>query len=503
MAESPPLIESLYQSGAQALQAGDRARARALWIQALQQNPRDLKLWIALTRTCDSRAEQLYCLIQSRRLLPREIMLEAAYRRFRQRHADVTPEVPGWLDLAAILSDEELAALPPEPDIHGPPPEAGLSFPTAAAQAFAPPEERRRPAGLLDQRQRAERIRGLLLIADGRLARGDADEALSLYLSVLELDPANADALAGALRLLSRARRLEEAESLTVRSIEAGNQDPAAYVSLAELRLRTGEGDPWEPLAALIDLPAVRPLHLLRAATLYWQEGRRKEGLAALHAAERRDPADQTVLMRLADAYRDLQHADRAVYYLRRVTDQGARTALGQAAEDALLDVAPHIPRYIQTSTLYALREVAGVVLIYFFLAVLDAGVTLTGIGLRGWGGLVLSAIGGYLAVTATSSPAQSLFGELRKARAAPPIRLDSRLREDYLPDPVEDAPFPILSKTWRIALGAAGAVILAVAAGLVLANSLSAARETLGALGSGVPPDYIHNWLTLWFRAS
>lgn len=474
MAESSSPADRLYRVGVQAYQRQDRHRARTVWTQAVRLNPRHAPSWMALMQVCDTPDEQLYCLLHVRRLLPDDPRVRDVYTRFKRRYPRIQPRpLPELADQPPPASDSPRRSEPP----------IKTAAPAAASQ---------KPRKLWAEQQRRQAVAARLRAAAGRLAEGDFGGALRIYQNILREDPAQPDALAGAVRLLTRERRLDEALRLTEQSIQAGNRDPGAYMSLAELRLLQGIGDPWEVLAALRRLPDVKPAHLLRAAALYEKQGQSKNALETLHEAEHRDPDHQPTLMRLAEMYDEYYQEERTRYYLQRVVDLDPRSELGRAAELRLLEYSSHVPRHVQINMLYALREVLGIVLFFFLLALLDTGVNMTRMDAGGWGGVLLSVLGGYLLVTAVSSPAQRIFALFISGDGAaepqPPL-ID---QAGYLPEPVREAPLPMLPKDVRWVLGVVGSVVLLIAAWLVLRNSLISTQETLQVLSGRRLPDYL-----------
>ena len=474
----PSPADLLYEAGRRALQAEDRRRARALWVQAVALNPRHVRSWTALLQVCADPDEQLYCLYQLGRLNPQDPRLRRAYERFRAQHPSARPRPLPELTAPPAADprpETALAAMPDQPLAEAPSPAAPARPAESTAQS--------RTHDAVAARRAEQLTAGLLLVAARKREAGDDTGALAVYRDILRSDPTHVEALAESVRILSRQKRLEEARDWVEHSLRAGNRDPGAYVSLAELRLLIGGGDPWEPLAALRRLPDLKPHHLLGAASVYWRHGQLRPALETLHAAEQMAPHEQAVLMRLAQAYEELGS-------LKRVVDRGARTAIGQAAEELLLERAPHIPRHIQMHMLYALREVLGIFLLFLLIAILDAGVSLTGISLAGWAGLLLSLVGGYLVVSAASSPSQQVFQRFLRPSAAPEKR--SAPDDPYLPETLEDEPVPSLPMEVRLTLGTVGGVLLIVAAVLVLRNSLLSAQQTLSTLNSGQLPGYL-----------
>ncbi len=499
MTESNPPAERYYQAALLALQQQDRTRARAQLVEAVRLDPLHAGSWRALIKLCPDPEEQLFCLQQLGRISPTDPRLRQAYQRFRLQNPaaesrplrelvqrprartsqQATVHTPAVMP-SDPLADDALETIDSDPPASSRPP---LTPPVD------PLRDRSKLRNPLAARREDRRAAGLLVIASQKRDNGDLPGALEVYRDILHGDPAHAEALAEAVRILSRQRRLSEARDWVAYAIKAGNRDPAAYVSLAELRLLQGGGDPWEPLVALCRLPDLKPHHLLGAAAVYWKHGRLRESLETLHAAEKRAPADPSVLMRLAKAYEELGYQDRSEGYLKRIVDQGTRSAVGQEAEHLLLERHPHIPRYVQVSMLYALREVLGIVLFFGLIAMLDAGVSVTGIGPAGWGGVLLSLIGGYLLVSATSSPAQNVFQRfLTQPLARPPRPGD----QDFLPSGQVVEEVPTLSVEVRYVLGTIGAVLLIVAVVLVLRNSLVATQQTLRTVSSGRIPDFV-----------
>ncbi len=460
MSDIPVSVDRLYETGMQAYLLNDQPRARTLWIQLARAEPDHARAWVALLRVCADPAEQAYCLAQLHRVAPQATRTREALQRFQRAHPDVQPQIL-----------PELAAVP-----------GFLAM----------------PGRLPDPVPGEDPLETMFQAAEARRKAGDIEGALRLYLDILDCDPAHKQATAQSVRMFSDLKILAEAGAMLTRSIAAGNRDPVAYLSLAEIRLHRGGGNPWEVLTALRKLPDLLPGHLLHAAELYWGQSQYKTALELLHEAEQRDPRHQPTLMRLAEAYRDLQHPDRARQYLQRVVDLGARTPLGRRAEGILLEVSPHIPRDVQTNLIYALREVAGIFLLYVCLAILDAGLTLTGIGLAGWAGMLLSLAGGYLLVSATSSPCQRVFQRFLVASDEAPAPAQG---EAYLPAMTSEQPLPMLPLEVRAVLGTIGGVLLAVAIVLVLQNSLLAMQETLGMLDRHQLPEYLNGILSELFR--
>ncbi len=470
---STPLspAEKQYRAGIDAFKHGDTRRARAAGGQAVRLDPRHAQAWLALVTVATDPGEQLYCLHRAGVLLPGDQRVQESYReikaRFPQAQERPLPEVASPAEKLRAAADRRAAP---------------------AADPFAPALPTRKPIRSLDTSEalrQAARLR----------KKNDEEAALRIYLDILREDPAQQEATAEAVQIFSRRKQVIEAIEVLEGSLIAGNRDPGALISLAELQLHIRSGNPWGLLADLRAMPDVKAAQLLRAANLYWKYGQDGAAFATLHEAEQRDPRHQPTLLRLAELYRETGQEDRARTYFQRTVDLGARSEAGKTAQDILLEEAPYIPRFVQTHLAYALREVLGVAILFLLLAALDAGLNFARIDAAGWIGVGISVLGGYLAVTATSSPAQGIFAPLlrepgkakredrpRRARGSAPPSLST----------VEDEPLPMLPIPVRVLMGVVGGLLLILAATLVLQHSLASTQAALGTVNQGRVPDVV-----------
>jgi hypothetical protein len=112
-------------------------------------------------------------------------------------------------------------------------------------------------------------------------------------------------------------------------------------------------------------------------------------------------------------------------------------------------------------------REAAGFGLIFVFLAWQDAGLNLLQLGVMRWLGVLLGIVGGYLVVTATSSPQQQpIAGWLG---GVIPDKRKYKKSEDNEGLIEELSEIPMIPPATRLILGVAGAALLVIAAMLVL----------------------------------
>jgi hypothetical protein len=122
---------------------------------------------------------------------------------------------------------------------------------------------------------------------------------------------------------------------------------------------------------------------------------------------------------------------------------------------------------------LLAVREACGFGVVYLLMAWQDAGLNLLNLGLNRMIGVILSIIGGYLAITATSSPAQQPLARwLGGIVPEPP----EKPRNDFeaatmMPELASD--LPAITLPVRFVLGAVGMVLLVVAFWLVFNTAI------------------------------
>jgi hypothetical protein len=137
-----------------------------------------------------------------------------------------------------------------------------------------------------------------------------------------------------------------------------------------------------------------------------------------------------------------------------------------------------------------AWREVFGLFMLFFLLAWEDAGANTALMGSRRWMGVLLSLVGGYLLVTATSSPQQQplarmLGGIVPDSPKTPQRRINwigSLLRgsgidideEKFHSGPIDQATnLPIIPLWLRFVMGIAGLAMLLLAFALVFTRAL------------------------------
>jgi hypothetical protein len=174
------------------------------------------------------------------------------------------------------------------------------------------------------------------------------------------------------------------------------------------------------------------------------------------------------------------------VYYDRAVR-LGSRSKKGKEADKKLAAFVPVLTDRERGRVWLAVRETVGVMLLFLLMAWQDAGLSLLDLGPRRWAGVVLSLVGGYLLITATSSPQQEPVASwLGGSVPAEPTGENPLQAVPAAPGRAAQEPthLPIVPESVRYLLGTAGAVLLVTAFILVFYHALGLVTHN--------PPPYL-----------
>lgn len=320
------------------------------------------------------------------------------------------------------------------------------------------------------------------LLTDAAIAKDaeDIEEALRAWLTVLKLQPGHTEALREAVGMLARNGHLDDAFVVVNRSIEQGARHPSIYLTAIDLADRLGEYAEADALreqlvsAADVDEPVIVGVadHFMRR-----EEWLRAEDVLA--PGLERFPNSQPLLRRMGDVmHNQLREAEAMIYY-DRAASLDATSREGREADKRLGNFVPILTDRERGSVLLALREAAGIAVLFALLGWLDAGLDLLQLGPLRWLGVGLAFIGGYVVVTATSSPQQVPLARWLGGIDPPTASADQS--ETDTPQ-TEQSVLPILPETARIILGTVGGVLLVVAFALVFSQALQL-------LGSPITP--------------
>ncbi len=316
----------------------------------------------------------------------------------------------------------------------------------------------------------------LLQDAEINLNQGRFEEAIDRWLEVLRSQPDHPVAIQGAFSYLCRLDRWAEAKELIGRALTSGSKVPAVYFAALELAERDANENAAAALRERIaQLSSVDETEYLGFIARYEAEGQIELAAALASRIAHFHPALSKVALRAAGLLEQAGNLPAALSHYDQVIRLGANTSEGKRADDQLHRFGPVLMDRERGSVWLALREVIGISAVYFLLAWQDAGLNMFAMGPAHWIGLGMSIIGGYLLVTATSSPQQQpiarwLGGTIQHPQPgqnASGINLSHRASQ-----------LPILSPSMRWVLGFFGALILLIGAWFALHRSIDLFRE-------------------------
>ena len=426
--------QALFHEGVMVLrERKDVAEGRRLLIEALRADPNNDMAWVWLARTTRQPEKRLECLDRALRLNP------------TNQHA---------IDMKA--------AIQPIPATTGADNQTTHHQPTASGKTLA------HKLTAAEERQ----IAVLLKKADHYVDTGDTESAIEQWVSVLHIQVDHEEAMRQAVSQLARLKYLDDARVLVWRALDAGTTHPSIYLTAIDIARRDGTpGEVDDLRERLAQLPDIDEQTIVNIANQFMAEDQVMRAQEMLEAALDNHPNSQLILTKIGDIYRDLDDEHTASRYYDQAARIGAGTKAGREADKKLAEFAPLLTDRERGSLVLAWREAAGFGLIFLFLAWQDAGLDLLRLGPGRWAGVLMGLFGGYLLVTATSSPQQQplarwLGGHVPDHTAPARERTTNRVIEDI-------TEIPIIPRAARFILGAVGAVLLGLAVWLVFGMAI------------------------------
>jgi tetratricopeptide (TPR) repeat protein len=440
--------QTLFQQGVTAIrEQNDVQRGRELLIQSLRQDAHNDMAWLWLTRTVRSREKQLEYVERALQINPAN---EAA-RKLKTRLAASVPDAP-----PAPAGEPASSVIVP---LGAPPPAAVSPFNTVAVPIT--PEEKDEIARLMER-------------ADVYVEAGDIEAAIEQWIAVLNIRVDHETALRNASGHLWRLQYRDDARELVQRAIDAGTTVPSIYLTAIDIAERLGETSQAEELRERVAaLPEADDQLLVAIANDYLKRYRMDEALTFLNRALETHPDSQKLLIKTGDVLKELERPQEAMTYYDRAVRVGTRTKEGKEADQRLLTYVPVLTDRERGSVWLAVREAAGIAVFYFVMAWQDAGLYLLQMGPLRWLGVGLGLVGGYLLVTATSSPQQDpvaswLGGQI--PTTVPDMNTPHTTPGRALEEPTQ---LPEISDDTRYLLGTVGVVLLIMALLLVFHHTL------------------------------
>lgn len=411
--------KTLFREGVLAIRdEKDLQKGRKLLTESLRLNPKNEMAWLWLARTVSDADKQRQCLEQALQLNPDNEQAQALMKRLNAKPARTATPAP-----------------------------AHKKMPVAGAEA---------------------KIQLHLTRADECLREDDTEGAIEQWVHVLEIEADHEEALASAVRHLSRLKYIDDARELVWNAINSGTTHPSVYltaIDIAKLQHHHQEADDLRvKLACLPDTDEKLIVEMIDHFRLRDQE---QIAIKVAETAVAQHPTSQKLLVRLADLYDDLGYAQKAFEYFERAAQVSSRSKEGREADARLQAFAPMLKDNERGSIALALREALGFGVVYLLMAWQDAGLNLAQLGTGRWAGVGLSVLGGYLLVTATSSPQQQPLARWLGGVVPEPEEHDTQF-DAAVAGPSYITQIPAITLPVRAAFGLAGLLLLVLAFSLV-----------------------------------
>ncbi len=464
--------QELYRQGVVAIrEQNDLARGRDLLVQALKLDPHNDMAWLWLTRTTSDPARRLELVERALRANPAN---EAAQKLRAQLLAEQRPTPPLVAAPESTLPAAHPLAWTPETPVVRPAP--GVIRPLQRKTVDEPvtPAEKERIAHLMD---RAEIYR----------EAGDIEDAIALWVEVLTIRVDHELALRNAAGHLWKLQYWQDAKELVQRAIDAGTRVPTVYLTAIDIAERQNDGI-WaaELRECVATLPVADEQLVVKVADYYLARHQQSLAHRFLERALEIHPQMPAALIKLGDLLQESGDRVEASRLYERAARLGAHGKTRKEVDKKLRSYVPVLTDRERGSVWLAVREAAGIAGLYVLLGWQDARLDLLALGPRRWIGVLVSLLGGYLVVTATSSPQQRPLAGWLGGTVPPPPPPQNPADGPARPAPgralEEPTALPMLPSNVRYGLGIAGFVLLGIAFALVL-------YHTLGWVGDNRPP--------------
>lgn len=438
--------DALFRDGVQALkERQDAVAARKLLTQSVKLNPNNDLAWLWLARTLNDKQKQLECVnraltanpFNERAQMLRDKLIEQLNSTY---NPPSPPKRPVIRDLAAEVVEplfQEAAETDGRPKT--------MAVPLTAAEAI--------------------QVEALLSEGEERLKAGDGEGAIEQFVRVLDIRVDHEVAIGNAVRQLAKLSYNDDVDELLTRALDAGTQSTSIHLTAIDLRRRQGNYAEAEALMEkAIHLPKADDTLALKFVNYFLEAGQPLRAIELLEKALANFPDSQKLLVRMGEVQEEyLNQKNAARYYFEQAARAKTGTKEAKLADKALENYVPIITDRERGSIALAVREAVGVGVVYLLMAWQDAGLNLLALGPVRLLGVILSFVGGYLVVTATSSPQQKpiaawLGGKVPAPSNKPAKEDDLRLMGGAVQDATA---LPILPTYLRLFLMAVGAFLL------------------------------------------
>jgi tetratricopeptide (TPR) repeat protein len=435
--------EQLYQDGVAAIrERNDLEAGRIALTRSLKLNPKNEKGWLWLSRTLDHDPQrQIQCIQHAIKLNPENPRSKAMLERLQAQ-----------TQAASIGADGELQ--------HDFTVKKGIPEPT------------------LDQKKQ---IALLMNRAEKLTAKDDHERALEQWVQVLEIKGDHEEALRNAVQTLGRLNFYDDAKELIQRAIDAGTDHPSVYLTAMDFAKHDKDPQRLEDLRQeLALLPTADEGVLLKIAQDYinFKDFDKAQGM--LERAIASHSKSQKLLLMMGEVKDQRGFPTEAAVYFNRAANIDPHTKEGKQADKKLGQSTPILTDNERGSVFIAVREAAAFGVVWLALAWQDVGLNLANIDGVHALGVLLSLAGGYLLITATSSPQQQPLAGLLGGVMPEKPRHAAFDRRGISGAYEEASEIPILPDAARIVLGAVGVILLVAAFWMVFGASIDLLRHPI-----------------------
>ncbi len=335
-------------------------------------------------------------------------------------------------------------------------------------------------------------IQRLMREAETLVKTNRQPEAVDKWIMVLDIQHDHEDAMKLAVEYLIARDMMDDVKLLLYNAVDKGTDNAMILLSARDLAKTENTMARYDELNDMISqAPWATPKQILRIANAYAKDEVYDHAIQILQSGLKTHSDDPELLNLMAQIHEMTGREALALQYYERVANSAVRSKLGKEADKRLSQGVPIMSDAERGSSWLAWREVFGIFMFFFLLAFMDSGLNLVTMGAGRWMGVMLSLVGSYLLVTATSSPQQhplaSILGghlpennpKIPERRLNPMASLFTSIgipidEENHYVGPIhEPSRLPIIPEWIRWVFGISGSLMLIFAFYLVLATAI------------------------------
>ncbi len=470
--------KTLFEQGVVAIKRGDRDEARRLLQQSAKLDPDNATTWLWVSRVQTDPKRQRQCIQRALVIDPENRAAKQILARLNQNNGAVSGASSVAVAATAVAvsppvatDDEEnpFADVIPASKLRR---NGRLTGDDGELNTDAPFKRKPAPAPPTPAQQRE--IRKLLEKAELFVEQERNEEAVECWVRVLQTQVDHEYAMKHAVKSLTKLGYVDDAEELVIRAIDAGTHSIPIHLTAMDLarygrkHVRLGE-----LRRSMVTLPGVEDTLISRLVDELIEAGENDDAHQILGRALKDFPQSQALLVQMGDVQKALGRPREAMTYYNQAAALGTRSKEGREADKRLGDFAPVLTDKERGNVLLAWREAVGFAIFFFLLAWQDVGLDLGNMTPERWLGIVFGLVGGYLLVTATSSPQQRGLAKLLGGKIPDAPYKGASIIERGTGAIQEVTQIPIIAMPLRVGFGVAGVVILGIGAWLVFNTAI------------------------------